>query len=261
MVRTVRDDVRERERRDVCEIPIRHDFSRGPELIDDSLHLDRVPDNDGIREKAQAARLVHDLLEVALSEFALVGEEKPSRELVALLAAVELKLDPVPDFVIVDVAENVNRLHDAPERRKRLRQPVSTGNQVVAVVTPVEAAAIRDEVYRYRNSRLRPEGWDAAAVSTFISDDVGVFYVVQLEPEHDPTRFKAGFTTEMDGRLRKHRCSAPFALVLQTWPCKRTWERAAIDSTTVGCEQLHTEVFRAPDLDTVVARLSSSQCW
>ena len=67
-------------------------------------------------------------------------------------------------------------------------------------------------------------------------------------------RFKVGFTVELDGRLQKHRCSAPFATYLQTWPCRRTWERAAIDCSTDGCEQLHTEVFRAADLRGVAAR-------
>ncbi|QDT35737.1 hypothetical protein Pan189_00900 [Stratiformator vulcanicus] len=84
--------------------------------------------------------------------------------------------------------------------------------------------------------------------------DYGVFYLIQLEPEHDPGRFKVGFATNINDRLRSHKCSAPFATVLKTWPCKRLWERTAIDCATFCCDQLHTEVFRTDDMATVIDR-------
>lgn len=81
-----------------------------------------------------------------------------------------------------------------------------------------------------------------------------MFYLVQLEPEHDPGRIKVGFTTDIDGRLRKHRCSAPFAQCLKTWPCQRIWERTVIDCVTTGLEKLHTEVFRTQSIESVIAK-------
>ena len=81
--------------------------------------------------------------------------------------------------------------------------------------------------------------------------DHGVFYLFQLEPDHDPGRFKLGFASNMPERLRQHRCSAPFAKVLKTWPCHVFWERTAIDSVTQGCEKIHTEVFRTTDIASV----------
>ena len=84
--------------------------------------------------------------------------------------------------------------------------------------------------------------------------DSGVFYLIQLEPDHDPGRFKVGFAVNISERIRSHKCSAPFAIVTKKWPCKRLWERTAIDSVTVDCEQLHTEVFRCNDLDSVIAK-------
>jgi len=81
--------------------------------------------------------------------------------------------------------------------------------------------------------------------------DHGVFYLIQLEPDHDPGRFKVGFASNMPERLRSHRCSAPFSMVLQTWPCHVLWERTAIDSVTQGCEKIHTEVFRTTDIAAV----------
>jgi hypothetical protein len=82
----------------------------------------------------------------------------------------------------------------------------------------------------------------------------GVFYLIQLEPDHDPGRFKVGFAANISERLRAHRCSAPFAIVAKKWPCKRLWESTAIDCVTADCEQLHTEVFRYNDLDSVIAK-------
>lgn len=84
--------------------------------------------------------------------------------------------------------------------------------------------------------------------------DHGVFYLIQLEPDHDPGRFKVGFASNMSERLRHHRCSAPFAAVLATWPCHILWEKTAMDSVTQGCEKLHTEVFRAKDITGIKAK-------
>jgi len=59
---------------------------------------------------------------------------------------------------------------------------------------------------------------------------------------------------DLEGRLQKHRCSAPFSTYLNTWPCKRVWERAAIDCVTEACEKLHTEVYRTDSLEQLCIR-------
>ena len=84
--------------------------------------------------------------------------------------------------------------------------------------------------------------------------DHGVFYLIQLEPDHDPGRFKVGFASNFPERLRQHRCSAPFAVVLKTWPCYVLWEKTAIDCVTQGCEKLHTEVFRTKDITGIKSK-------
>jgi hypothetical protein len=81
--------------------------------------------------------------------------------------------------------------------------------------------------------------------------DTGVFYLIQLEPNHDPGRFKVGFATIIDERLRKHLCSAPFSTVIGTWPCRRLWEQTAIDYVTADCEKIHTEVFKTNTIESV----------
>ena len=50
----------------------------------------------------------------------------------------------------------------------------------------------------------------------------GVFYLIQLEPEHDPGRFKIGFASNIDERLRSHRTAAPLCQLVKTWPCQAT---------------------------------------
>lgn len=139
----------------------------------------------------------------------------------------------------------VKRLGIEPyKRRDEMRR-----NQVIGVVTEADANAIRLAFTEGRKSSAQ----GAADISEFAPDE-GMFYLIQLEPQHDPGRLKVGFTTDLDGRIRHHRCSAPFAEYIRTWPCRRAWERAAIDCVTFDLEQLHTEVFRAQSLESVADR-------
>lgn len=162
---------------------------------------------------------------------------------------------------IVDLADDLQvrkqrifkilpRLGIRPTQRREL----SRGNQNIATVSLNEAAAIRAEILEYSGAPISGGAQPSGGLAVFYSDDVGFFYLIQLEPDHDPGRFKVGFTMDLHGRLQKHRCAAPFAKYLNTWPCKRVWERAAIDCVTNGCERLHTEVFRALSLEQVAAR-------
>jgi hypothetical protein len=90
--------------------------------------------------------------------------------------------------------------------------------------------------------------------SGIYSPEQGVFYLIQLEPTHDPQRFKVGFAADMTERLRAIRCAAPFATVLKSWSCRRLWEKTAIDCVTADCEQVHTEVFRTHSIQEVTDR-------
>ena len=82
----------------------------------------------------------------------------------------------------------------------------------------------------------------------------GVFYLVSLESDSDPGRFKVGFGGSLPERLRALRCSAPFAKVIATWPCKRLWEKTAIDCISDDCQRIHTEVFRSASVASVRER-------
>lgn len=130
-----------------------------------------------------------------------------------------------------------------------VKQRAANGrNQLVAYISHEEYLRVRVEL---DSIGTRDESDAESQVS---GDEIGVFYLIQLEPVFDPLRFKVGFALGMAERLRQLRCSAPFATVLRTWPCRPVWERTAIESVSVGCERLHTEVFRAVSLDEVSLR-------
>lgn len=136
------------------------------------------------------------------------------------------------------------------------KQRVETrGNQQVTHIRISDVVRVREEIERTTRPGSKDEPGTNGQDESF--SEYGFFYVIQLEPEHDSGRFKVGFAANISERLRAHRCSAPYATVLKQWKCRRTWERTAIDCVTVGCDKLHTEVFRADSLTDVVARCDS----
>jgi hypothetical protein len=132
------------------------------------------------------------------------------------------------------------------------RRDASKRNQVVLFISRTEFDRIRSEL----RAAKRPDEQVESDVEEngFYSVEQGVFYLIQLEPTHDPRRFKVGFATDMTQRLRAIHCAAPFATVLKTWLCRRLWEKTAIDCVTANCEQVHTEVFRTDSVDEVAGR-------
>jgi hypothetical protein len=134
---------------------------------------------------------------------------------------------------------------------RKLRKSESRA-QLVAYVTAQESRLVAAEL---RSQGVGPKSGDnVAAPPEALPDEHGVFYLLLLEPDHDPGRFKVGFTVSMSERLRTLRCSAPFTKVVRTWPCKMLWERTAIECVTVDCKQLHTEVFRTASIEPVLQR-------
>jgi hypothetical protein len=86
---------------------------------------------------------------------------------------------------------------------------------------------------------VAPEESDTATY-----DRHGYFYLVQLVPEALPNRVKLGFADNVERRLAEHQTAAPTAKVLKSWPCKRSWDFAAMDSITrTGCKLVLNEVY------------------
>lgn len=132
----------------------------------------------------------------------------------------------------------------------KMRSSANRG-QVISYITCKELSHVLDQV------RLQ-EGCDINVLESMESEvllfEQGVFYLLILEPNHDPGRFKVGFAVNLSERLRALRCSAPFAEVVNAWPCKRLWEKTAIECVTKGCDRLHTEVFRTKSIESVIEK-------
>jgi len=78
---------------------------------------------------------------------------------------------------------------------------------------------------------------------------MGVFYVLQLDPERFPNHIKMGWTRDPERRLATHRCAAPRAAFLSWWPCDRTHELRTIRLLTrSGCTQISREIFDVADV-------------
>jgi hypothetical protein len=121
--------------------------------------------------------------------------------------------------------------------------------QLVTYLTEDECTQIIETL---RVATTHEERLNGATIDSPV--DQGFFYLLQLEPDHDPERYKVGFAIDLDERIRKHRCSAPLLRLVASWPCKRLWERTAIDCVSMHCERIHTEVFRARALGDVQQR-------
>src|SRR5579862_8350305 len=159
---------------------------------------------------------------------------------------------------IIDLAKELGIRHKQTVFKvvKKLRiQPAkhrdSVHGQLIYTITLADADTVRSYFANRRNSGgTNAEG----SPSIRTANGTGVFYLIQLEPVGDPGRFKVGFATDLKERLRKHRCSAPLAKTVKSWPCRENWERTAIDCVTNGCEKLHIEVFRTTSLAEIVRR-------
>lgn len=127
------------------------------------------------------------------------------------------------------------------------------GGQLISYITNEDSRRVLAEIETPTSSGSQ-ETLKDASVSDMQLGEEGVLYLLELEPEHDPGRFKVGFAVSLSERIRALRCSAPFARVVRAWPCKRLWEKTAIECVAEGCDRLHTEVFRARSLESVLAR-------
>jgi len=128
----------------------------------------------------------------------------------------------------------------------KVRTPESRG-QLTLALTPEDAEAVRE----LRQSQGYAVGKHPGKV--IIDNGIGFFYIIQLIPELEAERIKLGFAADIETRLQAHKTAAPTAKLLKAWPCKRSWELAAIASLTrEGCERISDEVFRVNSLDSLV---------
>ena len=130
----------------------------------------------------------------------------------------------------------------------KVRVPES-GNLMMLAVTPENADQIR---------MLRSEaGFDASQKKRAqIADEDGSFYVVCADPNRRPERIKLGFTNSTSRRMEAYRTICPSVDMLAVYPCKRSWEPAAIASIAAadGCVLVRGEVYDFDHPETAGAR-------
>ncbi len=158
----------------------------------------------------------------------------------------------MPDYVILnDLAAEVGL--DGSNFRKYVSKKNITPlkvrdhrNYVVSALTLEDAEFIRMERKR--------DGFNKKEVVPIENGD-GYFYVIQLIPELAPNRVKLGFAADVPSRLQAHRTSAPTAQAIKAWPCKRSWEIAAMASLTrIESTLIANEVYECEDLPSLISR-------
>ncbi|MCL2413085.1 MAG: hypothetical protein FWC98_02995 [Bacteroidales bacterium] len=120
----------------------------------------------------------------------------------------------------------------------------------VSTVSEEDANTIREMIIDLNSSQT----------STHRSKLGGYFYIIQLEPDKDPNRIKLGFANDVQLRLRKHQCSAPYAKIIKTWECKSLWEKTIIDIATLSEKKLNeskidTECFDVESISATTDRI------
>ena len=118
-----------------------------------------------------------------------------------------------------------------------------SGGQLTLTVSVSEAEFIK--------SRRNEQGFLDSTKP--VQNEAGFFYIIQLIPELRPKRIKLGFADDVNVRLSQHRTSAPTAVVLKSWPCKRSWEGTVIDAlASVGGKLILNEVYEFEDVQALL---------
>jgi len=128
----------------------------------------------------------------------------------------------------------------------RARTPDSRG-KLTYVFTQEEAEQIIE------NRRQQGFIMGETRATPLLSEDVGVFYIIQLVPELNPNRLKFGFAANVQDRIAQHRTAAPTSHLLRSWPCRRTWEPALKDClASKGCELVLNEVYECEEISALL---------
>src|ERR1019366_6701467 len=101
-----------------------------PEAIERGVHVDRVPQDDEVDDETKRAELVFLSFPIALSQFPALAVEDDPRQLVATFSSVELDEDAAAVALIVNEAQQIERLGQATQF---LERPGELGRTVVGL--------------------------------------------------------------------------------------------------------------------------------
>jgi hypothetical protein len=158
---------------------------------------------------------------------------------------------------VVDIAKNLGK------RRQSVFKIIKKLN-IETVLEKNESARGQKIAYISKNDEKRIIEYvsDNENIQIIDNEEInlnvnGFFYLIQLEPDFDPGRFKVGFATTIGERIRQHKCSAPLLKLVKYWPCKPLWEKTAIECITNDCEKIHTEVFRTNSIESITEKCNT----
>lgn len=120
----IRDYVCVHERRYPRQILVGNGMPRRSQLIRDLGNAQLVPDQHGIRQQAEAARLFMISLASPLRNSPQLAKKRQRPQLVTRFTPVQLQLDAMAQCRIGQIAQNENRLHHAAKRRQRSSQSI-----------------------------------------------------------------------------------------------------------------------------------------
>ena len=85
----------------------------------------------------------------------------------------------------------------------------SSGNhgQVISYITNEDFKRTLDEIKSQKNFNVSELAGEYTLINEELLFEQGVFYLLMLEPDHDPGRFKVAFAINLSERLRALRLS------------------------------------------------------
>lgn len=143
-----------------------------------------------------------------------------------------------------EVAGNGSRFRDF--LRRRAPEVAIHGTGKYRGLTRKDADVLR-ELYK-RNNEATP------VESKLDRKESGDLYLLHLVPDWKLERIKVGYSDRLNERLAEHRTVAPTLKLLHSWPCLRSWEKAAIAAIARGEKQIGVEVFDFTDITAALKR-------
>ncbi|MBN2015044.1 MAG: GIY-YIG nuclease family protein [Candidatus Altiarchaeota archaeon] len=88
--------------------------------------------------------------------------------------------------------------------------------------------------------------------SKIVKSTKGHFYVVQTNPDSIPSRYKFGFTNDLDNRIRSYKSVCPNLKIVATFPCDSIHELPLIKMVSKYGKRAGQELFEIKDINTVI---------
>lgn len=93
-------------------------------MVNDSADFNRIPIQNTVGNKAQATCFVHNFFIIRRVESSLISKEYPTRQFMAVFAAVKLESDRATKFCIARIANDILSFDQSAEVCKSLTQAV-----------------------------------------------------------------------------------------------------------------------------------------